>query len=136
MYCGGIFKYNKPGSKFEFLEKIKTDDFEKLISEHLNDNNYNFKNSSLFFTNKLNKCNGFCNNEKRRLKELKSDINYDNDKDGMNKIIKFFIEEDCLFHLCLMEIIIRFKNNFYGNNRCFKCFFLLEIINMNVIITI
>ena len=27
----------------------------KLINEHLNDNDYNFKNNSLFFKNKLNK---------------------------------------------------------------------------------
>lgn len=45
----------------------------------------------------MNKCNGFCNNGKRRLNEFKTDINYDKDKDGMNKIIKFFNEEDCLF---------------------------------------
>lgn len=72
----------------------------------------------MFFKNKLNKCNGFCNNGKRRLNEFKIDINYDKDKDGMNKIIKFFNEEDCLFHLYLMEITIGFKNNFNGNNKC------------------
>lgn len=90
----------------------------KLINEHLNDNDYNFKNNSLFFKNKLNKWNGFCNNGKRRLNEFKTDINYDKDKDGMNEIIKFFNEEDCLFHLYLMEITIGFKNNFNGNNKC------------------
>ena len=36
----------------------------------------------------------------------------------MNEIIKFFNEEDCLFHLYLMEITIGFKNNFNGNNKC------------------
>ncbi|GMM46838.1 hypothetical protein DAPK24_034130 [Pichia kluyveri] len=73
--CGGIFKYDGQGSKFEFLEKIKVDN------------------------------------------------TYDNDKDYMNDIIKFFIKEDCLFHLCSMEIISRFKNNKYGNSSYFKCFF-------------
>ena len=41
----------------------------------------------------------------------------------MNDIIEFFIKEDCLFHLCSMEIISIFKNNKYGNNSYFKCFF-------------